>query len=338
MSPPVVLYHYDLSPYAAKIKDVLALKKIPHKRVEVSWIPPRPELSEILGIPYRRIPVLTIGNDVYCDSNMIALALERRFPASEGYGTLFPPRRGTNKVDQGIMKAFSVFFIDNAVFHGATDHIPYERLTPEFIVDRSSFRGHYIDVPAIAARREEVKSTLSSYLHLLEEQLVDGRDWLFDTEGPSLADNAAYFVFYWMKDFMRSLDDLWDPVTFPRSMEWISRITTLLEDLRKENAAPFEAITGQEAAELISSSQREDLDVIGFDSVEASRLNVAKGEMVAVMPRDYGQVPTCGKLLALSREEVVIETGNASIMLRCHFPRLNFSVRPKRDFEGAAKL
>lgn len=292
----------------------------------------------MLGIPYRRIPVLAIGNDMYCDSNMIAVALERRFPATEGYGTLFPPRTGMNKVDKGIMKALSVFFIDNTLFHEATDHIPYEQLTPDFIVDRSSFRGHYIDVPAIAARREEVKSTLSSCLHLLEEQLIDGRDWLLDTEGPSLADNAAYFVFYWMRDSMRSLDDLWDPDTFPKSLEWISRMKDLLESLQKENAAPFRSITGQEAAEIIKSSQPEDIDIIGFDSVEANRLNVAKGASVAVMPRDYGQVPTSGKLLALSREEVVIETGNANITIRCHFPRLNFSVSPKRSSEGSARL
>ncbi|KAG7086428.1 hypothetical protein E1B28_002382 [Marasmius oreades] len=28
----------------------------------------RPEITELLGIGYRRIPILAIGNDIYCDS------------------------------------------------------------------------------------------------------------------------------------------------------------------------------------------------------------------------------------------------------------------------------
>ena len=63
-------------------------------RVQVAMMPPRPQLSELLGIDYRRIPVLAIGNDAYCDTAIIGTVLERRFPASEGYGTLFPPRKG----------------------------------------------------------------------------------------------------------------------------------------------------------------------------------------------------------------------------------------------------
>ena len=39
---------------------------------------PRPEVMDMLGIKYRRIPILAIGNDVYCDTSLIASALERR--------------------------------------------------------------------------------------------------------------------------------------------------------------------------------------------------------------------------------------------------------------------
>lgn len=34
-----------------------------------------------MGITYRRIPLLAIGNDVYCDTHLILRELERRFPA-----------------------------------------------------------------------------------------------------------------------------------------------------------------------------------------------------------------------------------------------------------------
>lgn len=104
----------------------------------MSWIPPRPELSELLGITYRRIPILAIGNDVYCDSGLIASILERRFPAAEGYGSLFPPRRGTGKVDKMTAMIFSTYYMETVVFSAASDHLPYESLAPEFLKDRGS--------------------------------------------------------------------------------------------------------------------------------------------------------------------------------------------------------
>ena len=36
---------------------------------------------------------------------------------------------------------------------------------------------------------------------LLEEQLVDGRDWLMDTETSSLADLSVHYVWEWMLEF-----------------------------------------------------------------------------------------------------------------------------------------
>lgn len=34
---------------------------------------------------------------------------------------------------------------------------------------------------------------------LIEDQLSDSREWLFDTEGPSLADISVHFIFAWVK-------------------------------------------------------------------------------------------------------------------------------------------
>ena len=40
-----------------------------------------------------------------------------------------------------------------------------------------------------------------------------------------------------------------------------------------------------------------------------------------------GKVPTVGKLIALSREEVVIETQGSAGAVHCHFPRLYYVVK-----------
>ena len=105
---------------------------------------PRPEITDALGIKYRRIPILAIGNDVYCDTSLIADVLERRFPASQGYGTLFPPRVGSNKADTGLAKAVAVYWNDKVVFPLGGNSLPYGKLGAEFLKDRSQVRCHMI--------------------------------------------------------------------------------------------------------------------------------------------------------------------------------------------------
>lgn len=145
---------YKGSPFGDKIVNVLALKHISYSRVDVcistripevfilNWIQvsntlPRPELSDLLGINYRRIPLLAIGNDIYCDTSLIVSVLERRFPNSKGYPTLFPARKGGGTVDTGLIKAFSMYYADRAVFPPASQCLPYDKFPDSFLKDRS---------------------------------------------------------------------------------------------------------------------------------------------------------------------------------------------------------
>lgn len=102
---------------------------------------PRPDLADRLGVKYRLVPVLAIGRDVYCDSSLIADVLERRFPASEGYGTLFPKRAGGGKADTGLIKAFAMTYADRTLGTLGGQTLPYQKFTPEFLKDRSAVRA-----------------------------------------------------------------------------------------------------------------------------------------------------------------------------------------------------
>ena len=59
-----------MSPYGQKTKNLLALAGVPFQRCEQPVVLPRPDL-EALGITYRRIPLLAVGRDVYCDTALI---------------------------------------------------------------------------------------------------------------------------------------------------------------------------------------------------------------------------------------------------------------------------
>jgi len=98
---------------------------------------PRPELSETMGITYRRIPILAIGRDVYADTSLIASTLERRYPVSAGYGTLFPQKKGGGLAETGMVKALVMYYFDRTVFSLAAASLPYNKFPEAFLKDRS---------------------------------------------------------------------------------------------------------------------------------------------------------------------------------------------------------
>lgn len=82
----LILHHYPLSPFAEKVRRVLAYKRLPWRAVEQPIMAPKPHLTPLTG-GYRRIPVLQLGADIYCDTALILRVLERLHPAP----TIFPP-------------------------------------------------------------------------------------------------------------------------------------------------------------------------------------------------------------------------------------------------------
>lgn len=124
--------------------------------------------------------------------------------------------------------------------------------------------------------------------------------------------------------------------------QWVTRTSAYLDTLTKEGVAPYEAINGVEAGKLIGPSPP-DHDVQSVQG-EAELLGVKLGGVVSIMPSDTGmcnddnviqcsfsipgKIPTVGKLVALNREEVVVETQGSAGRVHVHFPRLNFLVKP----------
>jgi len=75
----LILHHYDPSPFSEKVRLVLGLKRLAWRSVIQPMVLPKPELMPLTG-GNRRTPVLQIGADVFCGTNLIAEELERRFP------------------------------------------------------------------------------------------------------------------------------------------------------------------------------------------------------------------------------------------------------------------
>ena len=89
---------------------------------------PRPDLAE-LGIAYRRIPILSIGRDVYLDSRLILRRLEEKFPDGK-LGASDPQ-------DIFIEKLIERWMVEGPVFWAATGMVPDEGVKdPRMAEDR----------------------------------------------------------------------------------------------------------------------------------------------------------------------------------------------------------
>src|SRR3989442_2372924 len=91
----LILHHYDISPYAEKIRAILGFKRLTWHSVHIPIVMPKPDVTALTG-GYRLTPVLQIGADVYFDTKGIARRLEQGRPEP----TLYP--RGTAALEPAL--------------------------------------------------------------------------------------------------------------------------------------------------------------------------------------------------------------------------------------------
>ena len=133
---------------------------------------------------YRRIPLLSIGRDIYCDTRLILKKLESRFPD----GAL-----GSSVAEQNaIERLLEKWTVDSGVFVRAAQLIPTNfpiMKDQKFLKDRSAFSGTTWNVADREKARPEALAHIRDAFGLLETTLLaDGREWILKTQKPSLAD------------------------------------------------------------------------------------------------------------------------------------------------------
>ena len=67
MATDTILHHYFNSPYSEKVRIQLAIKGLVWSSVVQPSVMPKPDRTPLTG-GYRRIPVMQIGAEVFCDS------------------------------------------------------------------------------------------------------------------------------------------------------------------------------------------------------------------------------------------------------------------------------
>lgn len=304
--PDLILHHYDTSPFSEKVRKILAHKNLAWRAVEQPTIMPKPQLVPLTG-GYRRIPVLQIGADVYCDSQLIVRVLERLHPEP----TLYPGG------SEGVCHTFSLwadrmFFLSTVpvLFALIGEHIP-----KAFIEDRSKLMGgraNFADVPQQAPMARE---HCRGHAALLAAQLADGRPFLLGQHF-SLADAASYHPVW----FLRSVPGAAEVFNeFPALLAWAERVQAMGQG-RREDMDPGEALR------IARSSTPQ----AGVPADAAEPNGIAPGMRVAVMPDDYGFDPVAGEVVASSAHEIAVRRNDPDLgEIAVHFPRIGYRVEAR---------
>jgi glutathione S-transferase len=302
----IILHHYPLSPVAEKVRAGLGLKKLAWRSVEHNRLPDRPELFAMTA-GYRRIPVMQIGADIYCDSQCILRELERRFPQPSFFPT------GGAGLPWGISRWTDVE-IFNLMFRVAFGPV-MDKLPAELVADRSRL---YLG-PGADLRRElpEIPHALAqirAHFGWLDGNLADGRKFLTGDQ-PGLQDVLGHYIlWFFTARYEKQAEFL---AEFPKLVQWYERTKALGHGTPTPMTAAEAVAVAKAATSIVEPKE---------DSRDPQGLRI--GMKVSIRPlTDTGEKPVTGSVRAVSRDSLVIDHEQALCgPVAIHFPRVGYHV------------
>jgi glutathione S-transferase len=310
MNHPIFLHHYPGSPFAEKVRLMLGFKQLAWQSVFQPMVMPKPELIDLTG-GYRRIPVLQIGNQVICDTALMADVLEHIAPNPSWYSGAAKGviRTVAQWADAQLFQAAMAFNFQpagaQAVFAGA----PPEALAA-FAADRKAMRNG-----AERMHPADASSTYKSYLRRLSSML-EGQQFLLG-DAPSLADFAAYQS-VWHTLNAAKLGDVLNAT--PLVQAWAQRMASI-------GHGQF-AKSSKEAALAACADVVDAAALLGANDVFQDDHGIALGQAVTVRAESFGPETTAGTLVAATRTRYTLErTTSAGHTVHVHFPRVGYILK-----------
>lgn len=301
----MILHHYELSPYAEKIRLMLGHTGLAWKSVLSPEQPPRPNVDPLSG-GYRRIPIAQIGADVFCDTFVIAQEVARLSGAPE----LDPGNVGDEGAEIISMAEGDVFFAAIGSVSPLTLMGTMLRQfgilgTVKFAVDRARLMQKASVQPP---QGEKARDVMRSFLETVDARLA-GQDFLGGAK-PSLVDFAAFHPL-WLHTTTRGR-----PIDahYANLVPWFERVGSIGHGQRQERPP-------EEAFSSARSADPRPLPAAGGD------LDERIGARVSVAPTDYGTDPVTGTLVALLADRCIVERKTDDFgTIHVHFPRSGFSI------------
>lgn len=302
----VILHHYATSPFSEKVRAGFGLKKLAWASVDIPSIMPKPDLMPLTG-GYRKTPVMQVGADIYCDTQLIMRELDRRFPTPSFY-----PNGSRGEADA------LAWWIDRNMFGPAVAvafSVFGDQMPQAFKDDRAKFSGRNFDPEQMRRALPGQVDQLRAHLAWAEAMLADGRDFLLG-KAAGLVDLALYNPLWFVG---RALQGDKSPLReFSRLTAWYERIKAL-------GTGTPEKLSSKDALAIAKAASPE-VPPVGADARDPAGRKI--GDRVSVTPDDTGRDPVEGTIAGLSPWEIVIAREAPEVgIVHVHFPRAGFVVR-----------
>lgn len=300
---PLILHQYEASPFSEKVRRILAWKRVDWTAVRAPAVMPKPDLVALTG-GYRKVPVLQVGNHVYCDSTRIADYLEDLKPEP----TLYPSplaRSLAEWADTGLFESTMPMILRPTRFD---DLLRW--LTPDeqrgIVEDRMAMRK---DALRVAPSAKSLLSFFGVYARRLEAALA-ATEYLLGSE-PCIADFSAYHCLWMVRNLA------------PERLAGVSNLHGWMDRIAAIPAPQITNLTGLEAIEVARASDPSWKPEAKFEDP----MGLALEAQVVVRATDYGRESVRGTLVSSTPMEIVLGRDDERAgRVYVHFPRLGYEV------------
>jgi len=296
----IILHHYWESPYAEKIRRILGFKGLAWRSVTIPMIMPKPDLTALTG-GYRKTPVMQLGADIYCDTDLIARRIEQLHPEP----SLFPDGSAALSYMLGPWQQ-ELFWLAVRTVGTSAPVLP-----PGFVEDRATMVEGGLSIERIVRDAPAQREQLRAKLDLLDGHLRE-RPFVLGARA-SLADFSLFHPTFFLKMVPQTTAIL-EP--FAHIRVWMERIEAF-------GHGTISKMDGEAAVEVArNATPRTETQA---DPGEPNGLK--PGDRVEVVHESFGRDPVTGELLASSVQEIAIRRRDERAgEVVVHFPREHYMV------------
>lgn len=302
----LILHHYNESPYAEKVRVLLGHKGLAWRSVKVPRVAPKPDLVALTG-GYRKVPVLQIGADVYCDTHLIAEVLEARHPEPS---IRTEPGRFTDIVEHWVNTNLFARAV-GYTFGALADFLP-----DALLADRAALRGAPLERDALKAALPLATQELHTQLTWLEIALSSatsaGAPFVNGTH-PGGGDFTLYSTLWFLANGRFDFSGL------PSVGAWMARMAAFGHGKPEDCSAEASLL---EAAAALPAP-------LPTDSVSPDASGVALGQQVQITPEQLGHGTSVqGELVAINARRLTLRLYTERCgEVHVHFPRVGYRLR-----------
>jgi len=301
------LHHYPPSLFSEKVRVLFGYLDLDWHSVIIPPIMPRPDLMPLSG-GYRKTPIMQLGANVYCDSEIICRRLAEIAGNQTLYSHGFNAERVARWADTELFRTVvALNFRPQAL---ATQMSQMSAADIEaFQQDRAELSA---GAPIVSVDPSAAEAQFKGLLQNLENSLV--AEFLFG-DLPCIADFSLYHCLWFVAGNSANASLL----------EGWPKVQTYMQRMADFGHGKFTGISSQEALTVGTNAAPVAPENAKVDPHIAGDLHA--NDSVTVAAGDYGRHPIAGKLISWTANEIVVlrEDPTAGAVM-VHVPNIGFEV------------